>query len=217
MKNINLQDFTINLYHLDNIKRNWNNKKYTYIEYENKVNKYIKKHTLDNKIKFKIYTMKGKYYLSYNYIKDINTSKFSRGNIEIPILRFINKYLFTNEIFTRTLNFEQLKLQLKYKYIQFNNKIIKVFNLNNLMDKEELNILYKLFKSNNFEEDLIKICGTKNNEEQDYYRFIFKNIQFNFIEYKSDIDKIKEEYDKKIKDLNNKLISKNIEFNLINE
>ena len=205
MKNINLQDFTINLYYLDNIKRNWNNKYHTYIEYENEVNKYIKKYTLDNKIKFKIYTIKGKYFLSYNYIKEINTSKFSRGNIEIPILRFINKYLFTNEIFTRTLNFEQLKLQLKYKYIQFNNKIIKVFNLNNLMDKEELNILYKLFKSNNFEEDLIKICGTKNNEEHDYYRFIFKNIQFNFIEYKSDIDKIKEEYNKKIKDLSEKL------------
>ena len=197
-----LHDFTINLYHLDNIKRGWGNKEYTYIEYENEVNNYIKKYTVDNKIKFKIYTIKSDYYLSYNYIKKIINSKFRGGNVSIPILRFLDNYLFTNDSITITSNFEQLKSQLKSqlkykKYIQFNNKIIKVFKLNNLIDKKELNILHKLYKSNNFKEDLIKICGTKNIEEQEYYRFIFKNIQFNFIEYKSDVDKVKEEYDKK--------------------
>lgn len=204
MNNINLQDFTINLFHLNNIKRNCRNNN-TYEEYEKEINKFINKYTLDNKIKIKIYIIKDNFYISYNYIKKIINNKFT-GNI--PILIFLTKYLFTNDTFNRTFDFNQLKKELNYKYIQNNNKIIKVFNLTKLINKEELDTLYKFYLSKNnntFEEDIIKLCGIRNTDQQEYYKFIFKNIQFQFINYVSDIDKLKEYYDKKIKELTEKV------------
>lgn len=163
----------------------------------------FKKYILIDKLKVEIFQINNNYYVSKNFINLLSYDK----SCFMELYRYINKYLFAlpnRELLKQNKIF--LTDSISINYNGFNIELWDINELNQYSNNNfKLNILYKLFKSNNFEEDLIKICGTKNNEEQDYYRFIFKNIQFNFIEYKSDIDKIKEEYDKKIKDLSDKL------------
>ena len=156
---------------------------------------------LDSKLLIDIYNINNNYYILESLIQDLSKDDYKWNWLKNNLFDKGYDTILKNDIKNKTIKYKKLS-NIK---LTINNKNEKLFELNSFIDKFELQYLVKLYKSNNFEEDLIKICGTKNKIQQDYYRFIFKNIQFNFIEYKSDIDKIKEEYDKKIKDLSDKL------------
>lgn len=211
----NLQDFVYSLHHLENIKRSWVNndvrvsKKFgcnTYEDYEKNINNYIYKHILDKKIILHIYKIENVFYISDEYLVEICT-KYVFSGITIPIYNWLSKYLFKDSIIKSDYikNCTKEYLNLPYKYIQYNNEISKVIKLNNFIDNDELNILYNLSNTDEFENEIIKICGTKNQTEQEHYQFIFKNVHFNFINYISDIDRLKLEYEQKFKELNDKL------------
>lgn len=198
-----LQDFTFNIDPNGNIKKNWTRTDYTYEEFSLKLNKYIEEIMYNNKILLNIFIIKDKFYISETYLQTIvKDTVYSR----IPIYKWFSRYLFTNEIkYEDIKNFTKEYLKLEYKYIQYNNEIIKVINFNNFIENEELKIIYDLTKTSDFNSKIIEICGLKNKQEQEYYNFIFKNIHFNFINYISDIDKLKEKYDLQILELINKL------------
>ena len=212
----NLQDFNENLTGLKNInnnlKRSWVNNDVrfskfhgcnTYEEYEKNINNYINKHILDKKILLHIYKIEDDFYILNEYLNEICT----RYNLKIPIYNWFSKYLFKDSIIKSDYikNCTKEFSNLPYKYIQYNNEISKVIKLNNFIDNDELHILYNLSNTDEFENEIIKICGTKNKIEQEHYQFIFKNVHFNFINYISDIDRLKLEYEQKFKELNDKL------------
>ena len=198
------QDFLFNIDSNGNIKRNWRRTDYTYEDYILEKNKYIDTYLYKNKILLNIYIVNNGFYISDLYLQNIIDNKFSS---QIPIYSWLSKYLFDNTIikldYIKNCTKEYLKLE--SKYIQFNNEIIKIININNFIDNDKLTILYNLYITNDFEDDLIKLCGIKNKQEKEYYRFIFKNIEFKFINYKSDIDRLKEEYNQRIKELEQKI------------
>ena len=208
----NLQDFVYSLHHLEHLKRSWIkydvrvSKKFgcdTYEDYAKNINNYIDKHILDKKIIFYIYKMENVFYISDEYLNEICTNYSICTNI--PIYNWLSKNLLNlpkiDFIGNKTKEFSNLP----YKYIQYNNEISKVIKLNNFIDNDELHILYNLSNTDEFENEIIKICGTKNKIEQEHYQFIFKNVHFNFINYISDIDRLKLEYEQKFKELNDKL------------
>jgi hypothetical protein len=199
------QDFVFNIdpNANENIKRNWTRTDYTYEEYIFEKNEYITNKILDNKILLNIYMINNEYYILDSYLQSIAKKRY---NIRIWDWLYNNLFNKFNVIKSECINlFKPEYLKLDYNYIQYNNEILKVINFTNFIKKSELEILYSLTKTNNLNSEIIKICGTKNKEEQEYYKFIFKNIKFNFINYKSDIDKLKEEYDNKIQRLTDKI------------
>jgi hypothetical protein len=156
---------------------------------------------LKNKLIFNIYIINNKYYILEDFIKELSKDN-NKWN-------YIKKYIFDSGYDT-ILKKDIIDKTIKYKNLPnikllFNNKNQKLFELKLFIDEFELEYLIELIKSKNLEDDIIKLCGTKNKEEQNYYKYIFLNIHFNFINYQSDIEKLKQEYDKKIQDLNNKL------------
>jgi hypothetical protein len=197
------QDFSFNIDPNENIKRTWRRTDYTYEDYILEINKYIDTHLYKNKILLNIYIVNNGFYISDLYLQTI-INKYSS---KIPIYSWLSKYLFKDTQIKSDYikNFTKEYLKLESKYIQFNNEIIKIINLNNFIDTDELKILYNLYITNDFNDDLIKLCGTKNKQEQEYYRFIFKNIEFKFVNYQSDINKLKQEYDSKILELEQKI------------
>jgi len=197
------QDFSFNIDPNEKIKRTWRRTDYTYEDYILEINKYIDTHLYKNKILLNIYIVNNGFYISDLYLQTI-INKYSS---KIPIYSWLSKYLFKDTQIKSDYikNFTKEYLKLESKYIQFNNEIIKIINLNNFIDTDELKILYNLYITNDFNDDLIKLCGTKNKQEQEYYRFIFKNIEFKFVNYQSDINKLKQEYDSKILELEQKI------------
>jgi len=198
------QDFSFNNDPNGNIKRNWRRTDYTYEDYILEKNKYIDTYLYKNKILLNIYIVNNGFYISDLYLQNIIDNKIS---YHIPIYSWLSKYLFKDTQIKSDYikNFTKEYLKLESKYIQFNNEIIKIINLNSFIDNDELKILYNLYITNDFNNDLIKLCGTKNKQEQEYYRFIFKNIEFKFINYQSDIDRLKEDYNNKILELEQKI------------
>jgi hypothetical protein len=176
------QDFSFNIDPNGNIKRNWRRTDYTYEDYILEKNKYIDTYLYKNKILLNIYIVNNGFYISDLYLQNIIDNKIS---YQIPIYSWLSKYLFKDTQIKSDYikNFTKEYLKLESKYIQFNNEIIKIINLNNFIDNDELKILYNLYITNDFNNDLIKLCGTKNKQEQEYYRFIFKNIEFKFVNY----------------------------------
>jgi hypothetical protein len=197
----NLQDFRFNIDPNGNIKRNYKNTE-RYKKYILDINNYINANLYEDKILLNIYIINNEFYISDLYLQSIVNYKFH----QIPICTWLYKYLFDNIIQQDDIrSFTKEYLKLEYKYIQSNNEIIKVINLKNFIHIDESNILYKLSISNDLNSEIINICGLRNKIQQKYYNFIFKNIHFNFINYISDIEQLKQIYDIQINELNNKI------------
>jgi hypothetical protein len=197
----NLKDFIFNIDPNGNIKRIYKNTEH-YKKYILDINNYINANLYKDKILLNIYIINNEFYISDLYLQSIVNYKFH----QIPICTWLYKYLFDNIIQQddiRLLTKEYLKLE--YKYIQSNNEIIKIINLKNFIHIDELNILYKLSITSDLNSEIINICGLRNKEQQKYYTFIFKNIHFNFINYISDIEQLKQIYDTQINDLTQKI------------
>jgi hypothetical protein len=69
----------------------------------------------------------------------------------------------------------------------------------------DFQLIIDLMKSTNLNDDIIKFCGSYNYDLIEYCKFIFNNYDLLFINYQSDIDKLKQSYDKKILELEQKI------------
>ena len=160
----------------------------------------FKKYVSIDKLKIEIFQINNNYYISKNFINLLSYDK----SCFMELYRHINKYLFAlpkQELLKQ--NKILLTDSISINYNGFNIELWDINELNimnNCFFYEKLNIDFQLIidlkKSNNFEKDLIKLCGIKNIDQQDYCKFIFNNYDLELINYKSDIDKIKEEYDR---------------------
>lgn len=162
---------------------------------------YIDSKDLYCKLRFNIYTKNNNYYILESFIKELSKDDYKWNWLKNNLFDRGYDTILKKDIIDKTIKYKNLP-NIK---LLFNNKNQKLFELKSFIDEFELEYLIELIKSNNFENDVIKICGTKNKEEQEYYKFIFKNIEFNFINYISDIDKLKQEYELKINDLISKI------------
>jgi hypothetical protein len=181
------QDFSFNIDPNENIKRIWRRTDYTYEDYILEINKYIDTHLYKNKILLNIYPINNNYYILENFIKELSKDDYKWNWLKNNLFDTGYDTILKKDIMNKTIKYKNLP----HIKLLFNNKNQKLFELKSFIDEFELEYLIKLIKSKNLEDDIIKICGTKNKEEQEYYRFIFKNIEFTFINYQSDIDKIK--------------------------
>jgi hypothetical protein len=181
------QDFSFNIDPNENIKRIWRRTDYTYEDYILEINKYIDTHLYKNKILLNIYPINNNYYILENFIKELSKDDYKWNWLKNNLFDTGYDTILKKDIMNKTIKYKNLP----HIKLLFNNKNQKLFELKSFIDEFELEYLIKLIKSKNLEDDIIKICGTKNKEEQEYYRFIFKNIDFTFINYQSDIDKIK--------------------------
>jgi hypothetical protein len=132
---------------------------------------------LYSKLIIDIYNINNNYYILKTFIQDLAKDDYKWNWLKNNLFDKGYDTILKNDIQNKTIKYKNLS----NINITINNKSQKLFELNSFIDKFELQYLLKLYKSNNFEEDLIKICGTKNKIQQNYYKFIFKNIGFNLI------------------------------------
>ena len=132
---------------------------------------------LYSKLIIDIYNINNNYYILKTFIQDLVKDDYKWNWLKNNLFDKGYDTILKNDIQNKTIKYKNLS----NINITINNKSQKLFELNSFIDKFELQYLLKLYKSNNFEEDLIKICGTKNEIQQNYYKFIFKNIGFNLI------------------------------------
>lgn len=156
---------------------------------------------LYSKLIFDIYTINNNYYILESFIKELSKDDYKWNWLKNNLFDTGRDTILKKDIINKTIKYKNLP-NIK---LLFNDKNQKLFELKLFIDEFELEYLIELIKSKNLEDDIIKICGTKNKEEQEYYKFIFKNIKFNFINYISDIDKLKQDYESKINDLISKI------------
>ena len=164
-------------------------------------NLYIDKKDLVEKLIFNIYPINNNYYILEDFIKELSKDDYKWNWLKNNLFDTGYNTILKNDIMNKTIKYKNLP----HIKLLFNNTNQKLFELKSFIDEYELEYLIELIKSKNLEEDIIKICGTKNKEEQNYYRFIFKNIEFKFINYQSDIDRLKDDYNNKIKELEQKI------------
>lgn len=149
----------------------------------------------NQKINLNIFIIDNKFYIKDQYFKDIINNKNTSYYSLTPIYLFLKKYLFNlppeNIFKLETIDY----FRLNHQYIQFNNNIIKVIELHQFEQNITLNTLYKLFKNNLFN---INELVHDDIDLLDYYKFLNKNFNFNFINYISDIEKLKIDFDRKL-------------------
>jgi predicted aspartyl protease len=164
-------------------------------------NLYIDKTDLVEKLMFNIYPINNNYYILENFIKELSKDDYKWNWLKNNLFDTGYNTILKKDIMNKTIKYKNLP----HIKLLFHNKNQKLFELKSFIAEFELEYLIQLIKSKNLEDDIIKLCGTKNKEEQEYYRFIFKNIEFTFINYQSDIDRLKEYYNNKIKELEQKI------------
>lgn len=170
----------------------------------------FKKYVLKNKLKIEIFQINNNYYISKNFINLLTYEK----SCFMELYKHINKYLFS---LPKHDLLKQNKIKLNDSIsINYNGINIKLWNINELNYFINTNAIYNLLnidfqliidliKSTNLNDDIIKFCGSYNYDLIDYCKFIFNNYDLSIINYQSDIDKLKEEYDNKIQILIDKI------------
>lgn len=150
-----------------------------------------------NKINLDILIIDNNFYINDNYFKYIinnnNICYYSR----IHIFNFLNEHLLNlpnKDIFINE-NIDYIKL--KHKYIQYNCEIIKILDLSQFQNNNLIKTIYTIIENNTSNEIIYKI-SKYNLPTIKYYKFLLNNINFNFINYKNDLYRIKKEYDRKL-------------------
>lgn len=150
-----------------------------------------------NKINLDILIINNNFYINDNYFKYIinnnNICYYSRSHIydflNIYILNLPNKNIFINE------NIDYIKL--KHKYIQYNCEIIKMLDLSQFQKGNLIKTIYTIINNNTSNEIIYKISKYDLSTIK-YYKFILDNINFNFINYKNELEQIKKDYDRRL-------------------
>lgn len=171
----------------------------------------FKKYVLKDKLKIEIFQINNNCYISKNFITLLTLEK----GCFMQLYKYIDKYLFPlpkPDLLKQ--NRILLNESISINYNGIINELININELKSFINKNAiynlLNIDYKLIIdliiSNDLNNDSLKLCGSENYDLIDEYcNFIFNNFEFVIINYKSDIDKLKEEYDNKIQRLTDKI------------
>lgn len=129
----------------------------------------------NNKIKCDFYFLNGEYYITIPFLCNLNINHPNKQDI-IMILSnvFPNLENILNNIINNKIN---------YITILINGVLINIINIKELYLYDT--ILFKLIKSKSFDIDIIKYCGVFNNDKQEYYKYLFKYIDFKIIIHNS--------------------------------
>jgi hypothetical protein len=171
----------------------------------------FKKYVSNNKLIIEIFQFNNNYYISKNFIKLLTYEKSCFMGLYRHIIKYLfplprhdllkqNKILLNDSI---SINYDGINIELwNIEELNiFTNSNGKFYNFLNV----EFQLIIDLMKSTNLNDDIIKFCGSYNYDLIEYCQFIFNNYDLSIINYQSDIDKLKEEYDNKIQILTDKI------------
>jgi hypothetical protein len=171
----------------------------------------FKKYISIDKLKIEIFHINNNYYISKNFINLLTYEKSCFMELYRHIIVYLiplpgrdllkqNKILLNDSI---SINYDGINIEL------WNIEELNIFTNSNSTLYNCLNVDFQLIidlmKSTNFNDDIIKFCGSYNYDLIEYCKFIFDNYELKLNNYSSDIDKLKHEYDTKIKELELKI------------
>jgi hypothetical protein len=171
----------------------------------------FKKYVSNDKLKIEIFHINNNYYISKNFINLLTYEKSCFMELYRHIIKYLfqlprrdllkqNKILLNNSI---SINYDGINIELWdiEELNIFTNSNGKIYNFLNV----DFQLIIDLMKSTNLNDDILKFCGSYNYDLIEYCKFIFDNYDFEFVNYQSDINKLKQEYDTKILELEQKI------------